>query len=308
MEWKGRRQSGNIEDRRQASSRSGAGRSPFGRSGVRIPVGGGRRGGGLSLGTIIILVVIYFGFKMVGIDLLQVMEGGDPSGDGYEQQVSRAPTSGLANDETTAFIRTVLAETEDTWNAIFQASGARYREPTLVLFAGRTESPCGLASAATGPFYCPADSKVYLDTDFFRQLEQQFGAACDFAQAYVIAHEVGHHVQNLTGVLPEFNRQRRSLGAAEANRLSVRVELQADCYAGIWAKAADKQGLLSDGDLEEALNAAHQIGDDTLQKRAQGYVVPDSFNHGTSAQRMRWFKRGYDTGDASACDTFSADL
>ncbi|QLF70915.1 zinc metallopeptidase [Peteryoungia desertarenae] len=308
MEWKGRRQSSNIEDRRHGSSGSGAGRSPFGRSGIRIPVGGGRRGGGLSLGTIIILVVIYFGFKMVGIDLLQVMEGGDPSGAGYEQQVSRAPSSGPANDEMTAFIRTMLAETEDTWNAIFQASGARYREPTLVLFAGRTESPCGLASAATGPFYCPADSKVYLDTDFFRQLEQQFGAAGDFAQAYVIAHEVGHHVQNLTGVLPEFNRQRRSLGAAEANRLSVRVELQADCYAGIWAKAADKQGLLSDGDLEEALNAAHQIGDDTLQKRAQGYVVPDSFNHGTSAQRMRWFKRGYDTGDASACDTFSADL
>lgn len=169
-------------------------------------------------------------------------------------------------------------------------------------------SACGQASSASGPFYCPADRKVYLDTDFFRELEQKFDAAGDFAQAYVIAHEVGHHVQNLTGVLPEFNRQRQSMGQREANQMSVRVELQADCYAGIWAKSVADRNILSDGDLEEALNAASQIGDDTLQKRSQGYVVPDAFNHGTSKQRMTWFKRGYDSGDVGACDTFSGAL
>ncbi len=308
MEWKGRRQSDNIEDRRGNSSGGGMGRNPFGRSGIQIPMGG-RRGGGLSIGTIIFLVVIYFILKAMGIDMLQVLGEGNVSGSGsgYEQQVGQAP-SGPANDEMTAFVRTVLAETETTWDEIFKASGATYQKPTMVLFDGGTSSPCGQASSATGPFYCPGDKKVYLDTSFFRQLEQQFDAAGDFAQAYVIAHEVGHHVQNLTGVLPEFNRQRQAMGEREANQMSVRVELQADCYAGIWAKSADKEGLLSNGDLEEALNAAQQIGDDTLQKRSQGYVVPDAFNHGTSAQRMKWFKRGYDSGDVGSCDTFSGNI
>lgn len=307
MEWKGRRQSDNIEDRRGQSSGGGFGRNPFGRSGIQIPMGG-RRGGGLSFGTIIFLVVIYFVLKAMGIDMLQVLgEGNMSGGSGYEQQVGSRP-SRPSDDEMTAFVRTVLAETETTWSTIFKQSGETYPEPTLVLFSGSTRSACGQASSATGPFYCPGDRKVYLDTQFFAQLEQQFDAAGDFAQAYVIAHEVGHHVQNLTGVLPEFNRQRQAMGEREANRMSVRVELQADCYAGIWAKSADKEGILSDGDLEEALNAAQQIGDDTLQKRSQGYVVPDAFNHGTSAQRMKWFKRGYDSGNVSACDTFSGDI
>lgn len=307
MEWKGRRQSDNIEDRRGQSSGGGFGRNPFGRSGIQIPMGG-RRGGGLSFGTIIFLVVIYFVLKAMGIDMLQVLgEGNMSGGSGYEQQVGSRPST-PSDDEMTAFVRTVLAETETTWSTIFKQSGETYPEPTLVLFSGSTRSACGQASSATGPFYCPGDRKVYLDTEFFAQLEQQFDAAGDFAQAYVIAHEVGHHVQNLTGVLPEFNRQRQAMGEREANRMSVRVELQADCYAGIWAKSADKEGILSDGDLEEALNAAQQIGDDTLQKRSQGYVVPDAFNHGTSAQRMKWFKRGYDSGNVSACDTFSGDI
>lgn len=307
MEWKGRRQSDNIEDRRGQSSGGGFGRNPFGRSGIQIPMGG-RRGGGLSFGTIIFLVVIYFVLKAMGIDMLQVLgEGNMSGGSGYEHQVGSRPST-PSDDEMTAFVRTVLAETETTWSTIFKQSGETYPEPTLVLFSGSTRSACGQASSATGPFYCPGDRKVYLDTQFFAQLEQQFDAAGDFAQAYVIAHEVGHHVQNLTGVLPEFNRQRQAMGEREANRMSVRVELQADCYAGIWAKSADKEGILSDGDLEEALNAAQQIGDDTLQKRSQGYVVPDAFNHGTSAQRMKWFKRGYDSGNVSACDTFSGDI
>lgn len=301
MEWRGRRQSSNVEDRRGAG-----GRSPFGRGGLRIPAGRGgvrRAGGGIGIGGIILILIISW---ILGINPLTLLSGGDIGldGGGYEQQTSRAP----ADDETAAFIRTVLAETEDTWNGIFQASGENYREPTLVLFSGQVQSACGFASAATGPFYCPGDQKVYLDTSFFQELKQKFGAAGDFAEAYVIAHEVGHHVQNLIGVLPRFNQARQRMSEVEANRMSVRVELQADCFAGVWAKFTDQRGLLEQGDLEEALNAAQQIGDDTLQKRSQGYVVPESFNHGTSAQRMEWFGRGFESGDVNACDTFSADL
>lgn len=301
MEWRGRRQSSNVEDRRGAG-----GRSPFGRAGLRLPAGRGgvrRAGGGIGIGGIILILIISW---ILGINPLTLLSGGDIGldGGGYEQQTSRAP----ADDETAAFIRTVLAETEDTWNGIFQASGENYREPTLVLFSGQVQSACGFASAATGPFYCPGDQKVYLDTSFFQELKQKFGAAGDFAEAYVIAHEVGHHVQNLIGVLPRFNQARQRMSEVEANRMSVRVELQADCFAGVWAKFTDQRGLLEQGDLEEALNAAQQIGDDTLQKRSQGYVVPESFNHGTSAQRMEWFGRGFESGDVNACDTFSADL
>jgi len=273
---------------------------------MRIPVGRGgvrRAGGGIGIGGIILILIISW---ILGINPLTLLSGGDIGldGGGYEQQTSSAP----ADDEAAAFIRTVLAETEDTWNGIFQASGENYREPTLVLFSGQVQSACGFASAATGPFYCPGDQKVYLDTSFFQELKQKFGAAGDFAEAYVIAHEIGHHVQNLIGVLPRFNQARQRMSEVEANRMSVRVELQADCFAGVWAKFTDQRGLLEQGDLEEALNAAQQIGDDTLQKRSQGYVVPESFNHGTSAQRMEWFGRGFESGDVNACDTFSADL
>ena len=309
MEWKGRRQSDNIEDQRgPGPGPSMGGGNPFGRGngGFRIPMGGGRSaGGGMSIGTIIFLVVIYFIFKAMGIDLLQVMGdgGGQPSRPGFEQTDNASQRSSPQEEETKAFMATVLAETEDTWNGIFQAEGQRYEEPKMVLFSGSVKSACGFASAASGPFYCPGDRKVYLDMSFFDELANKFDAAGDFAQAYVVAHEVGHHVQNLTGVLPRFNQQRQRMSEVEANQMSIRVELQADCYAGIWGKYTQQKGLLESGDLEEALNAATQIGDDTLQKRMQGYVVPESFNHGTSDQRRRWFKRGFDSGRLDACDT-----
>jgi hypothetical protein len=259
-------------------------------------------GGGLS--GIIILVVLFFALRACGIDPMQILSGGDdgsvPGGGGQVTQ-GGAP----ANDEMTQFVSTVLAETEDTWNGIFQAEGLKYQEPKLVLFSGQVRSACGFASSASGPFYCPGDQKVYLDTAFFGQLAKQFGAAGDFAQAYVIAHEVGHHVQNLTGILPKFNQMRQQMSEADANQMSMRVELQADCFAGVWGHYTDQKGLLEQGDIEEALNAAQQIGDDTLQKRMQGYVVPESFNHGTSQQRQRWFAAGFKSGKLSECDTFN---
>ncbi|MDO9414739.1 KPN_02809 family neutral zinc metallopeptidase [Pararhizobium sp.] len=310
MEWKGRRQSNNVEDQRgpSAPSPGGLGNNPFGRGGgFQFPGGGGRRaGGGMSIGTIIFLVVIYFVLKMMGIDLLQVMDGGgQTTNPSFEQTTGEQATETPEEAERKAFMATVLAETEDTWNGIFKAEGETYTEPKLLLFRGQVNSACGFASAATGPFYCPGDSKVYLDMGFFDELAQKFDASGDFAQAYVLAHEVGHHIQNLTGVLPKFNRARQSMSEADANAMSVRVELQADCYAGIWGKYTEQKGLLESGDLEEALNAATQIGDDTLQRRSQGYVVPESFNHGTSAQRQKWFKRGFDSGRVADCDTFN---
>ncbi|TDK38972.1 flagellar biosynthesis protein FlgM [Rhizobium deserti] len=298
MEWRGRRQSDNVEDQRGASMGSG-----LGRGGFRIPVGGSR-GGGLGIGGIVVVLIICW---ITGINPMTLLSGGDIGmGDsGYEQPTTpRAP----ANDEMTSFVRTVLAETEDTWKTIFAANGQTYQDPTLVLFSGQVNSACGFASSATGPFYCPNDQKLYLDTDFFQELQNRFEASGDFAEAYVIAHEVGHHVQNLTGILPKFNQARARMSEADANRMSVRVELQADCFAGVWGKYTDQKGILSKGDLEEALNAAQQIGDDTLQKRSQGYVVPESFNHGTSAQRMTWFRRGFESGDMKACDTFSGNV
>ena len=301
MEWKGRRQSDNIEDRRSAGT-GGLGDDPFGGGRrVRIPIG--RGGGGLGIGSIVLILIVCW---FLGINPLTLLDGG--MGGTNLQTESNQPASTPQNDEMTAFVRTVLAETEDTWTGIFKANGRTYEEPRMVLFSGATQSACGSASAATGPFYCPGDRKVYLDTDFFRQLDQQFGASGDFAEAYVIAHEVGHHVQNLLGILPKFNQMRQSMSEGDANRMSVRVELQADCFAGIWGKFTQQKGILDAGDLEEALNAAQQIGDDTLQKRSQGYVVPDSFNHGTSAQRVKWFKRGFDTGDMKACDTFTGPV
>ncbi|MGP4690320.1 KPN_02809 family neutral zinc metallopeptidase [Agrobacterium cavarae] len=299
MQWRGRRQSDNIEDRRGMST-GGMG----GGGGFRLPTGG--RGGGIGIGGLVVILLISWA---LGINPLTLLSGGDTYSDsGSQQQQSGTRPQGQSSDETTAFVRTILAETEDTWGKIFQASGETYQKPTLVLFSGQVRSACGNATSASGPFYCPVDRKVYLDTDFFRELSQRFGASGDFAQAYVIAHEVGHHVQNLTGVLPEFNQRRQSMSESQANALSVKVELQADCYAGIWGKSTQQKGILEAGDLEEALNAAHQIGDDTLQKKTQGYVVPDSFNHGTSAQRVEWFRRGFESGRVEDCDTFSADI
>jgi uncharacterized protein len=304
MEWKGRRQSDNVEDVRGSSRQGGFGRSPFGRGGISFPSsgGGGRRGG---IGSIVVLVIIFFVLKAMGIDVLQLLNqgGGTVGGSGYEQSTS--PSGSTADSQTKAFVATVLADTEDTWTKILGDNGETYVAPKLVLFSGAYPSACGQASSAMGPFYCPTDSKVYLDMDFFDELSQRFGAAGDFADAYVIAHEVGHHVQNLLGILPEYHRMRQKMGQDEANRLSVRVELQADCFAGIFGRAEKDKGYMDPGDLEEALKAANQIGDDALQKSTQGYAVPDSFTHGTSAQRVKWFKRGFDTGNLESCDTFS---
>jgi len=302
MLWRGRRQSDNIQDSR--GSGGGFGRMPdggLGRSPIRIPIGGRAGGGGLS--GIIILVILFFALRACGIDPLQILAGGDGGPAGGSGQVTQGQRP--ASDEMTQFVGVVLAETEDVWNGIFQAQGLQYEEPKLVLFAGQVQSACGYASSASGPFYCPGDKRVYLDTSFFEQLDRQFGAAGDFAQAYVIAHEVGHHIQNLTGILPKFNQMRQSMSEGEANQMSMRVELQADCFAGVWAHYTAQKGLVEPGDVEEALNAAQQIGDDTLQKRMQGYVVPESFNHGTSAQRQKWFAAGLQSGKLSSCDTFN---
>jgi predicted metalloprotease len=201
----------------------------------------------------------------------------------------------------------VLADTEDTWTTIFQKAGQTYAKPRLVLFTGRTQTACGTGQTASGPFYCPGDRKIYIDLSFYRTMQQRFGVKGEFAQAYVIAHEVGHHVQNLMGIMDKVDQLRRNASQTQANALSVRVELQADCFAGVWAKNADKaRSILESGDVESALNAATAIGDDALQKQAQGYVVPDSFTHGSSAQRVRWFRRGLESGQVSACNTFDA--
>jgi uncharacterized protein len=295
MRWQGRRESGNIEDRR------GAGGGGFGGGMGRIPIGfptGGRTtGGGIGIvGLIIILGIAW----LAGINPIDVLTGGSGGSTGGLITDERTGQTGTPSDQQGHFVAAVLADTEDTWSKIFTAMGKRYEIPTLVLFSGTTQSACGYASAASGPFYCPNDHKVYIDLAFLDQLQSKFGAPGDFAQAYVIAHEIGHHVQNQLGLL-----QQGDLGSGATSR-SVRTELQADCFAGIWAKNAESEGIVEVGDIDEALNAASQIGDDTLEKRTQGYAVPDSFTHGTSAQRSRWFKRGHDMGTIAACDTFGA--
>jgi uncharacterized protein len=297
MRWKGRRGSSNIDDRRSS------GMSP---RRMRLP---GRRsvkaGGGLGLTGIAVVLFVSWVAGINPLTLLSSLDGGSgfDSGPGYE---TTAPSS-TRNDETAQFVSVILADTEDTWSHILAQHSVDYPEPTLVLFSNSVPSACGQASSATGPFYCGADQKIYIDLDFYQQLAGQLNAPGDFAQAYVLAHEVGHHLQNLLGVLPDYQKARRSMSKADGNALSVRVELQADCYAGIWAHfAARQRGFIEDGDIEEALNAASQIGDDTLQHQAQGYVVPESFNHGTSAQRARWFRTGFKSGDLRVCDTFNA--
>ncbi len=213
-----------------------------------------------------------------------------------------------AQDELADMVSVVMADTEDVWNAVFQANGLDYREPTLVLFTGATRSACGMGQAAMGPFYCPADQKAYIDLSFYDDLRSRHGAPGDFAQAYVIAHEVGHHVQNLLGVSERVYRQRQSASDAEGNRLSVMQELQADCFAGVWANRANRlRNMIESGDVEEALNAASRIGDDVLQRQSRGRIVPESFTHGSSAQRQRWFRRGLESGNPESCDTFSAE-
>jgi predicted metalloprotease len=294
MRWRGRRQSDNVEDRRGQGAGFGL---PGGLPrGMGLPRGRAGRTGGLGLGTVVLIVLAAWA---LGVDPSVLLGGGEPA----VQREAAAPRSPAREEELKAFASTVLAETENTWTEIFRAGGRQYREPILVLFSGQIGSACGFASAASGPFYCPGDAKVYIDLAFFDQLSRQLRSPGDFAQAYVLAHEVGHHVQNLLGILPEYNRARQSLSPAEANRLSVRIELQADCLAGVWAHGARSQrDFLERGDIEEAMNAAAQIGDDTLQQR-QGRVVPESFNHGTSEQRIRWFRQGLEEGRLAACDT-----
>lgn len=307
MRWRGRRESTNVVDRRSAGGGLGRGGGNFGlgRGRMRIPGFGrsrmARRAGGGGIGMVIVVVLIAW---LMGINPLTLLLGGEPGGP--RQPTGRvaetaSPAGGL-NDEQKRFVSVVLADTEDVWTGIFREAGARYEEPRLVLFSGQVQSACGFASAASGPFYCPGDKRVYIDLSFYEELRERFAAPGDFAQAYVIAHEIGHHIQNLTGVLPAFNRQRAQMSQSEQNRMSVKIELQADCLAGVWGYHARDRGLLEEGDLEEALNAASQIGDDAIQRRTQGYVVPESFNHGTSEQRRRWFRVGYDSGDMGACD------
>ena len=290
MRLGGRRSSTNVEDRRGMGGARG-GRIPS--SGFRMPMGTGRGGGGgMGVGSIVLIALVLGGIWLfTGQNPLDTLSGGGTT------QVSEPGQIGAPADDQGEFVAQVLALTEDTWTRVFAANGRDYPEPRLVLFSGSTGSACGFASSAVGPFYCPADQQIYIDLDFYQELEQRFQAGGDFARAYVLAHEVGHHVQNVLGVMER---------AGNSNEDSIRVELQADCFAGIWGADAEREGILEIGDLEEALNAAAQIGDDAIQMRTQGYVVPESFNHGTSAQRQRWFRIGFDQGTLEACDTFNA--
>jgi predicted metalloprotease len=259
------------------------------------------RAGGIGIGTIVLaLIAIYF-----GQDPSVVLQGVQPSAPTGEQvPYEESPEEAQLRE----FVSVVLADTEETWGQIFSTAGRTYEEPKLVLFSGAVESACGFAQAAVGPFYCPGDHKVYIDLTFYHDLQSRFGAPGDFAQAYVVAHEVGHHVQTLLGISERNMAARQRASEAQANALSVRQELQADCFAGIWAHNADRsRQLLERGDIEEGLNAASAIGDDRLQKQSRGYVAPESFTHGSSEQRVRWFKRGFETGDVNSCDTFAAN-
>lgn len=280
MRWRGRQGSSNVEDRR----------------GVRYG-----RAGGIGIGTILLaLVAMYF-----GQDPSVVLQGVQPSAPTAEEgPYQETPEEAQLRE----FVSVVLADTEETWGQIFSQAGGTYEQPKLVLFSGAVESACGFAQAAVGPFYCPGDRKVYIDLTFYQELQSRFGAPGDFAQAYVVAHEIGHHVQTLTGISEKNMAARQGASEAQANALSVRQELQADCFAGIWAHNADRsRQLLEQGDIEEGLNAAAAIGDDRLQKQGRGYISPESFTHGSSEQRVRWFKRGLESGSVQSCDTFAAN-
>ena len=279
MLWRGQRQSGNVEDRR-------------GMSGGGIAIGGG-------LGGIVVLIIAL----LLGADPRQLLEQTRVDGPASGTETSRRVNP--QEEELKQFSATVLASTEDVWADIFRQHGMTYRKPTLVLFTDQVRSACGNAGAAVGPFYCPSDEKLYLDLSFFNELQTRFRAPGDFAQAYVIAHEVGHHVQNLLGTMDKVDAARGRISEGQANELSVRLELQADFFAGVWAHYAQQKGILEAGDIEEALGAASAVGDDRLQREAQGHIIPDSFTHGTSEQRSRWFRKGLETGDIRQGDTFS---
>ena len=285
MKWEGNRQSNQVEDRRSG--------------------GGGMLGGrSIGIGTIVVALLGGWVFGINPMTILGLLSGGSPS-TSVQQSAPQAPPAG---DREAAFVSTVLADTEDVWKAVFTQGGATYREPRLVLFRGATSTACGQGQSAMGPFYCPADQKVYIDLGFYETLKTKLGAPGDFAQAYVIAHEVGHHVQNLLGVSGKVDQMRGRISQAQYNVMSVRQELQADCFAGVWAHhAQNARQILEQGDVEEAMNAAAKIGDDALQRSSgSGAVVPESFTHGTSAQRQRWFNVGLRDGSVQACDTFSA--
>jgi predicted metalloprotease len=280
MDWRGQRESDNIEDRRSGPS-------------------SGQIGGGIGIGTLVIAAIVYF----LGGNPMQVLNSSQQVSSSH--QTTSIPTN-IANDSLKQFVAVVLGETEDVWDKLFTEMGHQYQKPVLVLFTESTESGCGGASASTGPFYCPADQKVYLDLSFFEELENRFHAPGNFASAYVVAHEVGHHVQDLLGISSKVSRLQQGTDKVSANKLSVKLELQADFLAGVWAHYAQQmRNNLREGDIESALTAANAIGDDRLQKQAQGYVVPDAFTHGTSAQRMYWFKKGFTTGDIKQGDTFN---
>lgn len=298
MKWKNRRQSSNVDDRRAASG-GGGGR------GFRMP----------SLQTLFFIYPLIkpllrskVGILVIVLGAIAYISGFNPLSliGGGAHKAPASKEAKLKDDEEAAFMKTVLADTEDVWSAIFRQAGAKYKPPVMVLYRGSTRSGCGYAQAQMGPFYCPNDQKVYIDLGFFDELRKRFGATGDFAQAYVLAHEVGHHIQNLEGTLQKVEMaKQRSYGEKRQNALQVRVELQADCYAGVWAHHAQKmKGILERGDIDEALGAASAIGDDRIQKQTTGYVMPDSFTHGTSKQRMEWFYKGLKTGDLSACNTF----
>jgi uncharacterized protein len=291
MRWRNMRESDNIEDRQGRSS------GGFGLG------GGGIKLGGLGL-VAVVAISLLLGQNPLTILSMLVGDGGvttapAPSSPG-------APGSPGVRDEGKEFVARIVGDTEDTWGKIFQQMGRQYEAPRLVLFRGRVESACGLASSAVGPFYCPGDSQVYLDQSFFQELKSRFGAPGDFARGYVIAHEVGHHVQNLLGIAQQVDQQRARLSSGSRNALSVRMELQADCFAGVWGYYAKQRGLLEPGDLESGLTAAAAIGDDRLQQQTQGSVRPETFTHGSSAQRVRLFKTGFESGDPRQCDTFAA--
>ena len=290
MKWEGNRESGNVEDRRD----DGGGSS-----------GGGLIGGrSIGIGTIVVALVGGWIFGINPLTILGALSGGSPSAQVQQQAPAHRPP---ADDRMAGFVSTVLADTEDVWKDIFAKAGASYKEPRLVLFRGATQTGCGQGQAVMGPFYCPADQKVYIDLGFYETLKNKLGAPGEFAQAYVIAHEVGHHVQNLLGISARMEQMRGRVSTVEYNKLSVRLELQADCFAGVWANHAQSaRQILEQGDVESALNAAAKIGDDALQRSNGGTVMPESFTHGTSAQRQRWFETGIKNGSVKACDTFSA--